>query len=78
MIPKASIAEVEGWINEDWLRVLQVRRILDADGVVLFDVAQGADRVVEDAVDDVDTDYLDLLLDLTGDTYMGHRELTAS
>jgi hypothetical protein len=44
---------------------------------VLFDVAQGADRAVEDAIDEVGTEYLDLLLDLTGDAYMGHHELIA-
>lgn len=78
VLPTASIAEVEGSFNEDWLRVLRVRRILDAEGVMLFDAALGADRAIEDVVDEVDTEYLDLLLDLTGDTYMGHRELTAS
>jgi hypothetical protein len=65
------------WFNEDWLRVLRVRRILDADGAVLFDVAHGADRAVEEAVDEIGTEYLDLLLDLTGDEYMGRRVLTA-
>jgi hypothetical protein len=54
-----------------------VRRVLDGAGAVLFDVARGADRVVEEAVDEIGTEYLDLLLDLTGDTYMGRRALTA-
>ena len=76
-LPTASVAEVEGSFDEDWLRVLRVRRILDADGAVLFDVAQGADRGVEEAVDEIGTEYLDLLLDLTGDAYMGRRVLTA-
>jgi hypothetical protein len=74
-LPSATAVEVEGWMNEDWLRVLRVRRVLDAEGVVLFDVALGADPDVEEAIDDVGTEYLDLLLDLTGDAYMGHHEL---
>jgi hypothetical protein len=73
--PSASTVEVEGWMNEDWLRVLRVRRVLDAEGVVLFDVALGADPNVEETIDEVGTEYLDLLLDLTGDAYMGHHEL---
>lgn len=77
VFPTASGAEVEGSFNEDWLRVLRVRRVLDADGAVLFDVAAGADPVVEEAVDEIGTEYLDLLLDLTGDAYMGRGVLTA-
>jgi hypothetical protein len=39
---------------------------------VLFDVDTGhPDRAVEDAVDRVDIEYLDVLIDLTGDAYMG-------
>lgn len=75
LFPSASSVEVEGWMNEDWLRVLRVRRVLDAEGVVLFDVALGADPDVEETIDEVGTEYLDLLLDLTGDAYMGHHEL---
>ena len=76
--PSASTVQVEGWMNEDWLRVLRVRRVLDADGVVLFDVARGADPEIEEVIDEVGTEYLDLLLDLTGDTYMGLHELSES
>jgi hypothetical protein len=76
LFPSASTVEVEGWMNEDWLRVLRVRRVLGAEGVVLFDVAPGADPEIEEAIDEVGTEYLDLLLDLTGDAYMGHHELT--
>lgn len=77
-LPNAQVIEVEGWMNEDWLRVLRMRRVLDGDGVVLFDVAEGADDpALEAAIDEVGTEYLDLLLDLTGDAYMGHHELTA-
>lgn len=39
---------------------------------MLFDVGVGhTDRGVEDAVDWVDAEYLDTLIDLTGDDYMG-------
>lgn len=75
LFPSTSTVEVEGWMNEDWLRVLRVRRIVDAAGGVLFDAARGAELDVEEAIDEVGTEYLDLMLDLTGDAYMGHREL---
>ncbi len=72
VLPGAAVVEVHGEFNEDWLRTLCVRRVLTADGTVLFDVEQGHDDPqVEAAIDEVNTEYLDLLLDLTGDTYMG-------
>ncbi len=38
----------------------------------MFDVEVGdSDRAVEDAVDLVNTEYLDVLVDLTGDEHMG-------
>ena len=41
-------------------------------GTVLFDADVGhPDRAVEDAVDAVNIEYLDVLIDLTGDEYMG-------
>jgi hypothetical protein len=71
VLPRASVVEVRGEFNEDWLRTLRVRRVLAADGEVLFDAEVGHDdRQVEAAIDDVNTEYLDLLLDLTGDVYM--------
>jgi hypothetical protein len=52
---------------------LPIQRVLHADGRVLFDVETGhPDHAVEDAVDVVDIEYLDVLIDLTGDEYMGH------
>lgn len=43
---------------------------------MLFDVAEGHDdRRVEDAIDEANADYLDLLLDLTGNLYMGNHTL---
>ncbi len=71
-LPGAKVVEVRGEMNEDWLRILRIQRVLTAAGDVLFDVAEGHDdRRVEDAVDEVNAEYLDLLLDLTGDLYMG-------
>ena len=52
------------------------RRVLDESGTVLFDVAFGHDdERVEALIDEVGVEYLDLPLDLTGDDYMGEREL---
>lgn len=72
VLPGASVVELIGEFNEDWLRTLRVRRVLAADGTVLFDADEGHDDPrVETAIDEVNTEYLDLLLDLTGDAYMG-------
>lgn len=79
VLPGAAVVEVYGEFNEDWLRTLRIRRVLSAYGTVLFDGEQGHDDPrVEQAIDDVNTEYLDLLLDLTGDTYMGASVLTLS
>lgn len=72
VLPGAAAVEMHGEFNEDWLRTLRIRRVLSGDGAVLFDVEQGHDDPrVEAGIDDVNTEYLDLLLDLTSDTYMG-------
>ena len=72
VLPGASVVEVHGEFNEDWVRTLRVRRVLTADSTVLFDFEVGhADTRVEAAIDQVNSEYLDLLLDLTGDIYMG-------
>ena len=43
---------------------------------MLFDIEAGHDDpVVEEGIDEVGTEYLDLLLDLTGDDYMGDRTI---
>ena len=82
-LPAAQVIEVRGEFNEDWLRILRIERVLSAAGEVLFDVTAGHDdRRVEDAIDEVNYEYLDLLLDLTGDLHMGNSvielELNAS
>lgn len=75
-LPAAEVIEVRGEINEDWLRILRIQRVLAPTGAVLFDVAEGHDdRRVEDAIDAVNAEYLDLMLDLTGDLYMGNHTL---
>jgi hypothetical protein len=72
-LPGTKVIEVRGEINEDWLRILRIQRVLSATGEVLFDVAEGHDdRRVEVAIDEANAEYFDLLLDLTGDTYMGN------
>ena len=75
-LPAAQVIEVRGEFNEDWLRILRIERVLSAAGEVLFDVTAGHDdRRVEDAIDEVNYEYLDLLLDLTGDLHMGNSVL---
>ncbi len=72
VLPGATVIEMRGETNEDWLRILRIQRVLSDTGDVLFDVTEGHDdRRVEDAIDEVNHEHLDLLLDLTGDRYMG-------
>ena len=75
VLPGAQVLEVHGEINEDWIPVLRIRRVLDADSRVLFDVEDGAAREVEDLVDEVNVEYLDRLVDLTGDDFMGSQTI---
>jgi hypothetical protein len=75
VLPAATSAVVFGAMNEDGALVLRIRRVLDADGGVLFDVTVGADRAIEDVIDEVDVEYLDVLLDVTGDRYLGQHVL---
>ena len=72
----ASVLEVLGRVNEDWIPVLRIQRVLDKQGEVLFDIEVGHDSpAVEDTIDEVGSEYLDLVLDLTGDDYMGARTI---
>ena len=76
VLPGAHRLEVKGRINEDWIPTLRIQRFVDEGGAVLFDVATGHDdEGVEEMIDDVGVEYLDMLLALTGDDYMGHREV---
>jgi hypothetical protein len=70
VLPGAIVIEAVGQFNEDLVPTL--RRVPGTSGEVLFDVADGhADPRVEDAVDLVNVEYLDDLILLTGDVYMG-------
>jgi len=73
VLPGAEVLDVFGQMKEDWAFTLRILRVLDREGRVLFDADTGhEDPVVEDTVDQVGVDYLDVLLDLTGDDYLGH------
>jgi hypothetical protein len=74
-LPAATSVVVLGAMNEDGAFVLRLRRVLDDAGGVLFDVTVGAERDIEDAVDEVNVEYLDVLLDVTDHRYMGEHVL---
>jgi hypothetical protein len=78
VLPGAAQLVTFGEVNEDSLSILRIRRILDGDGGVLCDVDRlDATREVEDRVDLVGYEYLDRLLDLTGDEYYGEHRWSA-
>lgn len=81
-LPGADTLETEGEMNEDWAFTLRIQRVLDADGDVLYDVGVAHDDPeVETTIDEAGVDYLDLLLDLTGEEYLGRhtiRRITTS
>lgn len=79
VLPGADALETEGEMNEDWVFTLRIQRVLDAAGEGLYDVSVGhEDSEVETTIDEVGVDYLDLLLDLTGDEYLGRKTMTAA
>ena len=76
VVPGANALEVFGWVNDDGIPVRRIRRVLDEHGEVLFDIDVGDDnRGVEDTIDEVGSEYLDLVLDLTGGDYMGAQRI---
>ena len=76
VLPGTSRVEVLGDLDEDLERRLRVQRVMGDGGAVLFDITVGHDDpVVEDMIDHVGIEYLDLLIELTGDDYMGRSEL---
>jgi hypothetical protein len=76
VVPGAEILETEGEMNEDWLFTLRIQRVLTDEGAVLYDATGGHDDpAVEDTLDEVGVEYLDRLLELTGDDYLGHKRL---
>jgi hypothetical protein len=76
VLPPATSVVVFGAMNEDGAFVLRIQRVLDASGGVLFDVTIGAERAIEDVIDEVNVECLDVLLELTGDRYMGEHVFT--
>jgi len=76
VLPNADVLVVRGEMNEDWAFTLRVQRVLDRDGGVLYDVGIGCeDPAVEDTTDQIGVDYLDLLMHLTGDEYLGRTSI---
>ncbi len=76
-LPGTTVLETEGEMNEDWLFTLRIQRVFDADGGVLYDIGVGHDdSEVETRIDEVGFEYLDLLLDLTGDDYLGRKTVS--
>jgi hypothetical protein len=74
VLPGTETLETTGEMNEDWAFTLRIRRVLDAGGGVLYDVEAGHDDAeVETMIDEMGVDYLDLLLDLTGEEYLGRK-----
>jgi hypothetical protein len=77
VLPSAKVLETEGEMNEDWLFTLRIQRVLDGNGRPLYEIAAGHDDAgVEATIDRVGFEYLDLLLDLTGDEYLGNKAIT--
>ena len=59
VLPGAPELEVYDEINEDWLSILRVRRVLGPGTTVRFEVEiSHNDRAVEDQIDTVGADYL--------------------
>lgn len=76
VLPGVRQIETLGEFNEDWVPTLRIERVVGLEGETLFDVELGYDeRSVEDAVGTVDTEFLDVLIDLTGSEYMGRRTI---
>ena len=76
VLPGAHALDVCGEFNEDWLPTLRIRRVLDAGGEVLMNVEAGHDDAgVEEVIDTVNVEYLDLLVELTGDAFMGAKTI---
>lgn len=76
VLPRTAAVEVYGEMNEDWLTVVRVERVLSPDGDILFNTTTGhPDRAVEDLIDRIDTEFLDHLVHLAPDAYLGHHTL---
>jgi hypothetical protein len=77
VLPGADTLETEGEMNEDWAFTLRIQRVLGTEGQVLYDAGVGHDDPeVETTIDEVGVDYLDVLLDLTGEEYLGRKTIS--
>ena len=72
VVPGAEILETEGEMIEEWLFTLRIQRLLTDEDAVLYDATGGHD---DPAVEDVGVEYLDRLLESTGDDYLGRKRL---
>ncbi|MCU1497578.1 MAG: hypothetical protein JWM47_1531 [Acidimicrobiales bacterium] len=76
VLPGAEVLETRGEMNEDWIFTLRIQRVLGSNEEVLYARSTGhEDHHVEQTIDTVDSDLLDVLLDLTGDAYLGNGRL---
>ena len=75
--PDANELEMHGEFNSDWVPTLRIQRVIALDGRVLYDSAVVAEDEIEDMIDEVGIEYLDVLLDLTGDDFMGAKSIEA-
>jgi hypothetical protein len=76
VLPGAEVLETEGEMNEDWLFTLRIQRVLDGNGRPLYEITAGHnDAEVENTIDRVGFDYLDPLLDVTGDEHLGVKQI---
>ncbi len=79
VLPGAASIQAIGEYDEDMIPTLRIRSVCSASGDVLFDIDDGrSDRTVEDAVDRVDIEYLDVLVSMKGDEYIGSVTIAAS
>lgn len=75
-LPLAAALVVYGDLNEGFVPRLRIRRVLDADGVTLFDVEVGhEDPAIESLVDEVNIEVLDVLNGVTNGAYLGEHVL---
>jgi hypothetical protein len=78
VLPGAESIDAQGEYDEDLVATLRVQRVRSVTGEVLFDANDGhSDRAVEDAVDEVDIEYLDALTAISSGRYLGDVTITA-
>ncbi len=76
VLPGAASVVAFGDVDEDWIPRLRTQRVMAADGAVLFDANVGhPERAVEDAVDYIDIECLEVLIDLRPEAYSGDVEV---